>query len=851
MIIQVHALETRFIFDSGLNGALDNNNYATTIASSTEVYLRLERSGTTITGYYSSNGLDWVLLGSHTIPLDFQVNGIGLTASQDFFTSVTDTPADFEYFELSSPYTREDFNGPLGEGWIWVNENGSNWNLTEQPGYLRIYVSPYSTGRENLLLQPVTSGYGVFIDNSGGSGAVTIKQVGQWGVENSWAEGNVFSGNYKDGLYIWTKGAVTAGFFQARDNGADGIYIDASGGSGAVSLTGTTNLWGNLSNNGSDGLNITAKGNITISKVDASSNGSYGAYLKNDAGPGTVILTDAYFNNNSYTGLEVKSAGAITWRNGSAFDNRWFGAYLNNLSGIAKPVSVANINAGRNVEIGLKIESRGAVSITDSQSDSNSMNYQPLSYGDQWHDNLTDNQVWSFFGTDGDDVTIKVDSGRFNPHIWVTDPSGEVIASNVGTDGSVTLNFSLTALGTFTYLIHVEAVNNWNGGGYDIKIYEGSEPPSYNYTYSGPNGFYVDNSTGTNAAVTISNASNRWNSNNGGSNIYILSSGAVSLLRMDLNDGGRGLFINNTFPTSGTPGVTLNLVNSYNNNYNGLEIQSKGAVVVMTADLSGNWSSGINVDNSYGSAPSPITFSDVTVNYTSGPGVYLRSHGAITLTNVSSNGNGNQGFDIITPGAVKFTNGWANGNFSDGISIEAGGAISLTNISTNDNGRDPDTGTPINDANGIYLVSTNSLGNSPISLTGVTSNNNTLEGVNIETKGAVTVNTLTTNNNTGWGFYLDQTGAPDSLKAIALNLLNANGNGLDGVNVQSKGNITVNTFFTTGNDNGLLLDNRSGTGSVTLFSTLGIKVDVLMRIEWAARGSHQRRGKCRPIEVMR
>ena len=66
-----------------------------------------------------------------------------------------------------------------------------------------------------------------------------------------------------------------------------------------------------------------------------------------------------------------------------------------------------------------KIERRGAVTITDSQSDSNSMNYQPLAYGDQWHDNLTDNQVWSFSGTDGDNVTIKVESGRFNPRVWV------------------------------------------------------------------------------------------------------------------------------------------------------------------------------------------------------------------------------------------------------------------------------------------------------------------------------------------------------------------------------------------------------------------------------------------------
>ena len=55
-------------------------------------------------------------------------------------------------------------------------------------------------------------------------GAVTLKQVGGWGVENNWAEGNVFNNNANGGLMILSNGAVNVAFFQARDNWGREIY---------------------------------------------------------------------------------------------------------------------------------------------------------------------------------------------------------------------------------------------------------------------------------------------------------------------------------------------------------------------------------------------------------------------------------------------------------------------------------------------------------------------------------------------------------------------------------------------------------------------------------------------------
>jgi beta-xylosidase len=52
------------------------------------------------------------------------------------------------------PIWRDDFNGPiLNPAWTFVNEKSSGWNLTEHPGYLRLYTSTNRAADENLLLR--------------------------------------------------------------------------------------------------------------------------------------------------------------------------------------------------------------------------------------------------------------------------------------------------------------------------------------------------------------------------------------------------------------------------------------------------------------------------------------------------------------------------------------------------------------------------------------------------------------------------------------------------------------------------------------------------------------------------
>jgi branched-chain amino acid transport system substrate-binding protein len=63
-----------------------------------------------------------------------------------------------EYFwpqEQKIPW-RDEFDGALGDGWTWRNENQDKWGFNN--GFLRINTSSGGTGAENLLLRPVAEG---------------------------------------------------------------------------------------------------------------------------------------------------------------------------------------------------------------------------------------------------------------------------------------------------------------------------------------------------------------------------------------------------------------------------------------------------------------------------------------------------------------------------------------------------------------------------------------------------------------------------------------------------------------------------------------------------------------------
>lgn len=110
-------------FDKIQDGGGVDGNFATPVDNFNEAFLRLERRGEMVKGFFSYEGSTWFEIGTHWIPDDFQVNGVGLTSAQNFYAPQADVPADFDYFELSEG------NGFLPEGFHdYDQDDVPNWD---------------------------------------------------------------------------------------------------------------------------------------------------------------------------------------------------------------------------------------------------------------------------------------------------------------------------------------------------------------------------------------------------------------------------------------------------------------------------------------------------------------------------------------------------------------------------------------------------------------------------------------------------------------------------------------------------------------------------------------------------
>jgi hypothetical protein len=711
----------------------------------------------------------------------------------------------------------------------------------------------------NIIAYRNSGFYGLKIYNAEGTGAVAIKQTAGWtDYTNNWWPGNAFNENGNEGVNIVSSGAVALAFYQAKGNNGSGIMINTDAPLGAVSVSGLLSDYNeNVAYNQSDGIHIQAWGNVLLNNLDARYNwNGFGVSLTNFYGTGGVTINNGYFDSNN-DGLLLISNGAVIWKNGSASDNYLSGAFIcNSYSNLAgKPVTISNVNTSWNGESGLYIVSKGAVLLTHVQSDSNSADWFQIQMNEEWHDNLNYDQSWIFQAPDSGVVVISVSSTDFNPGFTLEDPYGDVIALVHGTDGLAELLITDPGILTpgNTYYIKVTS-DEWVGQPYLIRIHDPANPPTGYYAI--PNetyGIYVNNAQGLNAPVTISNTNSKRISNNSTTNVEIESSGAVTLTNLELNDSGNnGLLITNVNSTIGS-GVTLTNIQTYNNLVDGMRINTKGAVVIKSPDSRENGGYGISIQNANDAVASLITITGASTGSITGgngeSGLLIIGNGAVTLTNLYSRWNGSSGMEIYTQGAVTFTKVEASynqgsgarvvtagtftivaspdrfnfflQNISDGLDVEAGGKITIAKVDAFGNGRD--TGfNYVMDADGIHLVNTNALGTAPIVLTNLMTDGNTEDGLECITRGAVTITKLSSKGNSYQGLRVDQTAALNSLYPILLTDLQLEGNGSDGAEIASLGNIIVSKFNANFNNGyGLLLTNFN-KGTVTILApTLG------------------------------
>ncbi len=694
--------------------------------------------------------------------------------------------------------------------------------------------------------------YGAYINAAYGSGTVTLQNT----LGLSLGEKNQFNQNDLFGLQILAKGKVSladADFYY--NAGGDGLFIDNSSGTGDVALSKV-----NSQTNREDGFEILSAGNVSLSTGYGSSNGNggtagYGVRIDNRLAstPKTVTITNFVGYDNKDLGFWVLSDGAITLKSIAAYNNGnasatpdAAGALFNNTSGTTAGVTmtkVVNINVFSDHFTsgsmpGLRILSNGAVSLSYVMAYSNDVagviikNDYPGKTGGV---TLTSLNVYSnddqnlIVHTNG---AVKLTIGSFN-NVSGTSPNVEIQSLP-----------STTAVPTVT-LSKVEIRNSsatgllvWAKGSITLNAVTADHNDGI--------GMELANETGSGGVSILGTLGANVTEYNGLEGLIIQTKGAIVLTRLDVRYNGQtgsgsgpaihGALLDND---SGFADVTLTNVNFEQNVYgSGVQIITLGKVI---------WTGGNVEDNAYNltagspavlinnqpAIPDPltptktVTITNVSIHANNGNGLEVRATGAITLSGVkiynqhdahSDYGawldNSDYSGGVTVTGSGNQFNGQNN---LYGLSIDTKGKVSLSNLEASGN-----------DQRGIDI--NNKAGKQDVVITNATINaNSSRNGLTILSLGNITLTSVTANSNgSSTSYYnasLVNNDDPLVIKNVTIykcNFDNGNGNGLF---VYTNGNILVNKISSSNHGNagadGVVLDNSTGTGYVSILSTYG------------------------------
>ncbi len=727
--------------NSGPGASLDNHLAATAQP--------VTMSGTSSFTGNSGYGLGVASQGAitlHNVTSDFNAGGSGATLENDYCLTC-----------LAPIYIT---------GTNWFAGNGVDGLLVYSRGVISV---------NNLNADSNITGYGAYLANNYTATVASAVHV----TGTNW-----FLGNALNGLYVASDGAITLNNLNVNGNGGagalDGLNAFNEGAASAqgITLTGVNTFNGNTRN----GANIQAAGPVSLYNVTAIGNsGATGLTIENDflgaSHPQNVSLLGVNnLSSNLSDNLDVQTYGAIKIQNLTAdFSATGNGAnlYYNTLD-VTGAVTLAGTNTfDSNSGFGLNIRSYGAVSINNLDASYNGNNSGAVIRNTAAASapvTLTGHNTFLMNKVDGVDI---FSNGAISVSYLTADSNG----GGSGEYGAYINNNAAPALG-----VTLSGTNTFDFN-YDMGLFVFSKGA---ITISNLNaignihndGVDLNNTSGT-ASVALTGF-NTFNSNNG-FGLYALSNGNISAsnLTADCNgysgtcmtaSSGDGVFLYNAI---GSGSVTLSGHNTFlSNSGYGLDIFSKGNIVTsnLTANLNGSGGVdeiGVNLENQAGSG-SVLLSGTNTFNYNYSDGLDILSNGAITTYNLKATCNGYQ-LDCITsttsangvlisnnistahPVYLKGFNTFLD-NSEDGVDVFSLGAIAASNLTASRNGYDGGSfvnGLP-NATAGISLTGTNVFlsnghdglflgSNGPVSMTHITANQNSHDGLRVSTASHVSV----------------------------------------------------------------------------------------------------------------
>lgn len=586
------------------------------------------------------------------------------------------------------------------------------------------------------------SGDGMWLVNKTGEGTVTVS-------------GSVFYLNQGSGLNIESNNSVTLkGVISSDSVQGDGVFVDnynLGTGGGDISLTSIT-----ASNNGSRGINLKSMGMISGTGLTAKNNPLHGALLNNQEAfiPKNVILEKSIFDDTHSVsgdengpGLEIQTKGAILLKGIGAKNNGREGILLDNPS-VAKTVTIDNASnpelysVSSNDQSGLIINTLGIVSVIGVNADSNSEGAK--------------------INNSGGTGSVQVSSSHFNNN---TSGNGLDITSR----GSISLT-------------NISTSKNANGIGTSLV----------NETAPGSASIAVKND-----AKKLGTYLNGFGGNGKGG-LLLHARGVVTLSNVETSgNSGFGCDLANN---SGGP-ADVKVINSYFNNSSlvgksgfGIKVVSLGNISFTNGSASGNSTFGVDVDNyPNGSFPNKnISISSFFMNSNLTYGLNIKSNGEISFSNVHANSNGRcyEGDSCYSeqPFGVRINNSTSSNGSGvtiksseisknlggNGLEVKTSGGIQFDNVAVNSNAN----------GEGIKIDSIATVADTkPLKMNQITANENGLNGINVNNNSSITLNGINANSNGQFGAKLINTvtsiiSGVSVLSTNSTNSFNGNSKGL-------------------------------------------------------------------------
>ncbi len=675
----------------------------------------------------------------------------------------------------------------------------------------------------------------VEVSDNNGSGASLDNTAGTKDVSINLSTFNNNEGG--DGLNIASNGLVTLKDVEATHNGADGASINNV----SLTLKNVTLLGTNMfSENLGHGLEIHSSGQVNLSNLVNNVNGNYGLWIDNSSSTKAVIISGANEFKFNGGGVKILSNGAITINNITATNNSVFeGALIDNSGGLAANVVLTGTNVlSFNHLDGLHILSKGVITLSKTTASGNGLG-EVNGYG-AWLDNSGATSARA----------IVINTGTFSDNFeggLLATSNGAITISKLVANGNEGKGVELSNLGANPLVpqnvVLTGSVNANLNEGAGLDIHSLGVITLASVTANGNQGDGAILNAAKSVMITGTSSFNE----NGAAGLSITSKGSITLSNLTANSNiDRGVFLDNNLGGA-TGNVTINGANEFSENHvTGLEISSRGSVLITNLHALGNLAKGVSIDNSVDGFQGSVTIGTVLLNWcneislNAASGLEISSNGTVTMTNVCASGNGrfetpgygtvidnstaNSPKAVILNGVNSFTE-----NYTGGIQILSNGSIKLANLTASNNIHG--FGATLNNASNV---------NKPQSITFTGFNQvsaNYGNGLTVTTYGAVLINNLTASSNganggSGYGAWLDNcneaegdctTVTPQSITLTGRNSFSSNmGNGLK---ILSLGAIRVNNVGATSNSGtGAILNNDfdGAVGGITITGTFNV-----------------------------